>query len=132
MVDDPSLDQKAGELQSPIDVALNHNQLGAINVMIDYVCKHQNHHAFFYLFKQNFVKMIHCGGINVAQLLNSRIFYTRIDFEGWPLVSQFSEEIMVPFNGNLFDIRDNYKEVWKDYEKIANPSCKYERHQITY
>ena len=76
--------------------------------MINYIVKYQNSHASFYLFRDNFVKMIHIGGLNVSQLLNSKIFYSRIDFDGWPLVSEYSEEISVPYNGNLYTIRDNY------------------------
>ena len=109
-----------------------YNQIGAVNIMINYITKHQNSPAFFYLFRENFVKMIHIGGLNVSSLLNSKIFYSRIDFDGWPLVSEIDEEICVPYNGNLYTIRDNYQQVWKDHAEVLQECTTNEHHQITY
>ena len=76
--------------------------------------------------------MLAIGGMNVSQLLNSKIFYSRIDFDGWPLVSDVDNEVKVPYNGSLFDIRENYQQVWKDHPEILKRRESNEHHQITY
>lgn len=89
-------------MTSAIDTALENNQLGAINLIIDYLVTYQNSYVYFFLFRENFIKLIRKGGINISVLLNSDIFYHEFDFMGWPTIHEDDNEVLAPYNGSIF------------------------------
>ena len=58
---------------SAIDIALEYNQIRALNLIIKYIVENQNSYAFSFLFKDNFIELME-KGIIVTELLNSNIF----------------------------------------------------------
>ena len=52
-------------------------------------------------------------------MFNSDIFKFRFDYDEWPTTHTDSGEYMRPYNGSLFRIRENYKDVF--YEKKFKP-----------
>jgi hypothetical protein len=58
---------------SAIDIALEYNQIRALNLIIKYIVEHQNSYAFSFLFKDNFIELME-KGILVSELLDSNIF----------------------------------------------------------
>lgn len=89
-------------MKSAIDTALENNQLRAINLIIDYLVKHQNSYVYFFLFRENFIKLLRKGSINISALLNSNIFYHQFDFMGWPSIHEDDSTILAPYNNSLF------------------------------
>jgi hypothetical protein len=47
-------------------------------------------------------------------LFSSKVFLTTFEFEDWPGIHSNGEESIRPFNGNYFDIRYKYKEVFPE------------------
>ena len=45
--------------RSAIDTALDLNQVQSVEIMINYMIKHQNHYIWHHLFKFNMIKLIH-------------------------------------------------------------------------
>ena len=58
---------------SAIDIALEHNQIVGLNLMIKYITTHQNNLASSFLFENNLLELLK-RGIHVRQLLQSNIF----------------------------------------------------------
>ena len=58
---------------SAIDIALEHNQIVGLNLMVRYITTHQNHFASSFLFESNLLELLK-RGIQVKQLLQSNIF----------------------------------------------------------
>jgi len=44
--------------RSAIDVSLSKNQIRSVNLMIDYIIKHQNHFVYSHLFQYNLVELL--------------------------------------------------------------------------
>jgi hypothetical protein len=61
------------EGKNPIDIALENNQLRSVELMIDYIVKHQNEYVFSNLFHKSFVELLN-KNIPVLSLLKSKIF----------------------------------------------------------
>lgn len=107
-----------GYMKSAIDTALENNQLRAINTIIEYLVKHQNSYVYFFLFRENFIKLIRKGGINIASLLESDIFYHQFDFMGWPSIHEDDSTILVPYNDSLFMLRNMYQGIFQEHPNV--------------
>lgn len=59
--------------KNAIDIALENNQLRSVEMMIDYIIRHQNSYKYSNLFYKSFVEMIN-KNIPVLKLLKSDIF----------------------------------------------------------
>ena len=51
-------------------------------------------------------------GINLTALLGSDIFCFKIKFEEWPEIHWCRDEVIMPYNGSLFEIRQSYEVVF--------------------
>ena len=61
------------------------------------------------------------GGIILTKLFNSSVFNYIFEYEEWPGVSPCTEFEIKPFNGSIFKLRYEYKNVFKemyDREKL--------------
>ena len=47
-------------------------------------------------------------------LLESEVFYFQFDFDEWPSTHTDDETYYRPYNGNIFDIRTQYRTVFHD------------------
>lgn len=99
------------DTRSAIDIALENKQYAGINKMIDHIVKYQNHHAYLYLFKSNMIELLRLG-LKVNQLLESRIFCHRLDFDHWPMTLMASHkssisqlETIKPYSESIFHLR---------------------------
>ena len=92
------------EFSNAIDVALKHNQIRAIGLIINHIVTFQNNYVSSYLFNDNLLQLLE-KGIDIICLLKSNVFQYKFDFEGWPRVHPDTSKITVPYNGDLFHIR---------------------------
>lgn len=53
----------------------------------------------------------------MSQLLGSDIFCYKITFEEWDQVCYENQDLILPFNGSIFDIRSSYNAVFGDDKK---------------
>lgn len=70
---------------SALDVALNNNQIRALNYIIEYIIEYQNSFAFYFLFDNIFLELLE-KGISVSKLLKSDIFCHVFEVEDYPLI----------------------------------------------
>ena len=110
--------------KSAIDVSLGKNQIRSVNLMIDYIIKHQNSYVYSHLFNFNLVELIDKEVI-MAPLFNSQIFYHTFDFDEWPATHSNTDKMMAAYNDSMFNIRFQYpavfKKLWKkDHLKSAS------------
>jgi hypothetical protein len=54
-------------------------------------------------------------GIQMKELLASKVFSVVFDFDQWPGNHNDDEECIRPYNGSFFDIRHSYKKVFPDF-----------------
>ena len=108
-------DGKGFYYTTAIDSALKNNQVGAVNIMINYIIKYQNNYVTSYLFLKNLPVLIE-KAINIAALLESKVFNHTFDFDEWP-GNHFNEvECIRPYTGSFFQIRHHYKTVFPEPE----------------
>jgi hypothetical protein len=88
-------------LVSALDVALENNQIRALNLIIKYIVKYQNSFAFHFLFDDIFLDLMD-KGIVVAPLLESDIFRHTFEAEDYPLIHTNNEKQLMPYNGSIF------------------------------
>jgi hypothetical protein len=86
---------------NPIQIALDSNQIIALNQMIEYIVKYQNHYSFSFLFEQTLLELI-TKGIKVTALFSSSIFSYEFEMECWPPISIDSRSLIIPYNGSKF------------------------------
>ena len=100
------------ESYTAIDLALRHNQFQAVNTILSYIVKYQNHYVYSYIFENNFTDMI-MAGVDLVDLLNSSIMYYKLDFDDkeWPQEDFSSEPLTIPFSKEIFRMRYNYHEI---------------------
>jgi hypothetical protein len=99
--------------QSAIDVAYKNNAIVAIEFIIQYIIKYQNNFTSAFLFFKNITRLMN-KGINLSALLGSDIFCYKIRYEEWPTTHWDKEELIMPYNGSIFEIRHAYEAVFGD------------------
>jgi hypothetical protein len=82
-----------------------------VNLMVEYVVKHQNNYVYTNLFQKNIVQMM-IQGITLTPLLDSEIFLKNITFNEWPEKSALDEKYMVPYNESKLTLRYKYPQVF--------------------
>lgn len=55
-------------------------------------------------------------GIEVADLLKSKVFCHEIDFQEWPTTHANNTTMIAPYNDTLFQLRKNYKNLFGHYD----------------
>ena len=98
---------------NPIDNALMHNQVRAVNDLINYIVKYQNNFVSSYLFLKNLPVLME-KGIPIHKLISSKIFSVYFDFDNWPGNHNDDSNCIRPYNGNYFDLRERYDEIFYD------------------
>jgi len=51
-------------------------------------------------------------GINLSDLLNSKIFYCPLSFNMWPTTSTDNNKKLSHYNGKIFEIHTNYDSIF--------------------
>lgn len=106
---------------TPIKIALENNQIRALNSIIGYIVEHQNHYAFSFLFQDTLISLLQ-KGIKVTQLLQSDIFEHTFELESWPAIHTDPESRMKPYSGSVFQLKDQYNNVFHDVPDVAPSS----------
>lgn len=106
--------------RSAIDNALKNNQMRAIQVIIDYICKYQNNFVSSFLFLKNFGEIVEKGSINVNEILDSHVFIMNFDYDGWISNHTNDEHYLRAYNGSIFSLRDAYTKVFHE-EDLFGP-----------
>jgi hypothetical protein len=101
--------------RSAIDRALKCNQVRAVSLIIDYVCKYQNNYVSSYLFMKNLPILLD-KGIEVHDLLDCDVFSLKFDYDEWPGAHTNDETLLRPYNESIFQIRKHYKTVFFEDE----------------
>lgn len=99
--------------RSPIDNALLNNQIGAIEYMIMYITRYQDTFVSSYLFERNINQLLEIG-ISLTPLLDSNIFSYNYVVDEWPSSHWKNNREIVPYNGSIFSLRNNYNRVFND------------------
>lgn len=99
--------------RSPIDNALLNNQIGAIEHMIRYITRYQDTYVSSYLFQRNLNQLLEIG-ISLTTLLNSNIFSFNYEVDEWPNQHWENSRRIMPYNGSIFTLRNNYNSVFTD------------------
>jgi len=69
--------------RSAIDTALDLNQVQSVEIMINYMIKHQNHYIWHHLFKFNMIKLIH-KKVKCFDLFQSEVLVQDVNYVEWP------------------------------------------------
>ena len=96
---------------SALDVALENNQIRALNIIIKYIIEYQNSFAFYFLFDEIFLQLLE-KGIIVTGLLESDIFCHVFEVEDYPLIHPNSDVHIQPFNGCIFQLKGTYMQTF--------------------
>lgn len=96
-----------------IETGLKNNQIKAVSLIIEYIVKFQNSYVSAYLFYNNIILLLK-KGVTLESLFRSQVFLATINFEDWPDIHTNDEESIRPYNGNYFDIRYKYSEVFPE------------------
>lgn len=99
---------------NPIDNALEHNQVRAVNDLINYIVNYQNNFISSYMFTKN-LPILMGKGIPVDKLISSKIFSYYFDFDNWPGNHIDEKYCIRPYNGNFFDLREHYDSIFYDF-----------------
>lgn len=72
-----------------------------------------------FLFKKNLNEII-LRGIQVTDLLDSKVFRMDFDFDEWPSTHTDDSKYIRPYNGSIFDLRQHYKTIFfeKEFDAI--------------
>lgn len=100
-----------------IDIALDSNQIRAVNLIIAHIVKYQNSYVSSYLFNFNLLKLME-KGIDVHDLLGSQVFEYRFEYDEWPQAHSNLDKIITGYNGSIFEIRYAYKDCFPDLEDV--------------
>lgn len=126
-----------GEFKSAFDIALDNNQIQALNVMLRYVVDYQNSYHHAYLFERNFSILL-VKEINVVPLLNSNILYQSFDYDDWPQTHTNDAREIKPFNDSIFKVGQLYSKVFQHLaedepnQEVARRSISSKVHKIKY
>jgi hypothetical protein len=104
-----------------IDNALKNNQVEGVKYLIKYITMFQNNWISSFLFLKN-IPILLQKGIDVGDLLKSKIFNVQFDFNDWPGNHTNLQECIKPYNGSFFNIRYMYRQVfWEpEYDYVEN------------
>lgn len=106
---------------TPIKIALENNQIRALNSIIEYIVQHQNHYAFSFLFQDTLISLLQ-KGIKVTRLLQSDIFEHNFELEQWPAIHTDKESMMRPYSGSIFQLKDQYSNVFSEVPDVQQSS----------
>ena len=81
--------------------------------MIEYIITFQNSYISSYLFAKIITSIIE-KGIEIHKLLHSNVFTVTFDYDDWPTNHYNDEKVIKSYNGSLFGLRDNYKNVFHE------------------
>jgi hypothetical protein len=100
---------------------LRNNQVGACQIIIEYIVKYQNNYASSYLFTKN-LPILTEKGIEINGLLKSNIFSFDFDYDEWPGTHTNDGKYLRPYNDSIFNIRKNYKQVFpeEEFDELTN------------
>lgn len=101
--------------QNAIQTALKNNQVGACQIILEYIVKYQNNFASSYLFTKILPQLCE-KGIEIRNLLKSNIYNYDFDFDDWPGTHSNEQMYRRPYNGSIFELRHKYKEVFPEDE----------------
>ena len=97
------------------DLAIRHNSMRGISIMIDHVIKYQNNFVSANLFKNNFITMMEMG-ISVKGLLMSEVFYQTFELENFPTTHSDDTYCIRPYTGSSFQIEHFYDQLFGDVQ----------------
>lgn len=100
--------------KSAIDVASENNQIRSVNEIINYIITYQNSYKYAHLFENNLIELIE-KEVDVTPLLKSNVLNYTFDFDEWPGVSTDVTKLQAPYNGSIFKLRYEYKNVFKQH-----------------
>ena len=89
----------------------------AVQSIVDYVVKYQNMFTTSFMFTKIMPSLLD-KGILISDLVDSKIFGMRFDFDGWPSTHTEEDKLLRGFSDSLFTLRYKYKEVFPE-EKFA-------------
>lgn len=52
-------------------------------------------------------------GLSILPLLESKILRYEFDYIEWPSTSKYNDHVSKPYNGSLFEIKNNFSNVFK-------------------
>lgn len=100
------------QIMTPIEIALENNQIRALNSIINYCVKFQNKYSFSFLFENVIIELMN-KGIELTPLFESDIFCHEFEFENWPAIHTDNRDYIMPYNGSKFQLNSEYKEVFE-------------------
>ena len=53
-------------------------------------------------------------GINVAEIVSSKVFNVQFDYDGWPVNHYNDDKVFKTFNGSYYHLRDKYSEIFSE------------------
>lgn len=104
--------------RSAIEIAYKNNQRGAVDNIIDFIVKFQNHLPSSFLFIDLIPTLIETG-IKMKRLFDSSIFCIEFELDEWPSTHTCDDYEIRPYNKTVFQIRKHYKEIF--YESKYDP-----------
>jgi len=110
-----SPEDTSGTMLNALDVALESNQIKAVNLIINHITEFQNNYVSSYLFDKNLFTLME-KGIDVIALLASNVFRYHFEMQEWPSVHPNNAETLKPYNGTLFDLRKSYALVFPELQ----------------
>ena len=96
-----------------IENALKNQQINSVGLLIKYIVKYQNTFVSSFLFLRNLPTLLQ-RGVDLHDLLASRIFDWTFDFDSWPGNHNDDQECIRAYNGSIFDIRESYSKIFPD------------------
>ena len=109
---------KAKDGRTAVDEALEENQIKSVEHMINYICEFQRGQVYAHLFENNLVQLLQNPVSSaVHNLLESEIFFFTFDFDDWPSMHTNHDEMLVPYNGTISELRFKYEEVFPELKE---------------
>lgn len=105
------------KITTAIEIALENNQIRALNSIIEYCVLFQNSYCFTFLFEDFVIELIG-KGIRMTPLFESSIFNHVFEFENWPAIHENNQDICVPYNGSKFHLKNRYNQVFGFLGKV--------------
>lgn len=90
--------------RSAIDIALEHNQIRSINLMIDYIVKYQNSYVYSHLFIHNLVLLLQ-KKVALINLFESSVMLYSFDYDEWPATHPNKVTMKGPYNRSILALR---------------------------
>ena len=71
------------------------------------------------MFRTCFLQLIE-KGVELTNVLNSDIFCFKFDYDEWPSTHVDKNRYLKPFNGSIFELRNEYKNIFPEFQDGAN------------